>query len=81
MKRIDPCIRQMTYQEADKARLYSRGLLLEYEGRRYRLNAGTSDQINVFTRSIYLFVLIINCQLDYIGLDAYAPMEDVNRHR
>jgi hypothetical protein len=66
----------MTFDEADQAGLFSRGLILEYEKRNYKLNAGTSDKIHVFTRSIYLFVLTINRFLGYIGLDAYVPLEE-----
>jgi hypothetical protein len=76
MTPILPNIRFMTYQEADKAGLHSRGLILEYEDRSYRLSAGTSDQIHVFTRSIYLFVLSISRSLGYIGFEAYAPLEE-----
>ncbi len=74
MTKIIPAIRAMTYQEADKAGLHSRGLMLDYENRSYRLNAGTRDPIHVFTRSIYLFVLTINRPLGYLGLYAYVPM-------
>jgi hypothetical protein len=50
----------MTFDEADQAGLHSRGLMLEYENRTYKLNLGTGDKIHVFTRSIYLFVLTID---------------------
>jgi len=76
MTSILPDIRPMTFNEADQVGLHSRGLILEYEGRSYRLHAGTSDQIHVFTRSIYLFVLSISRSLGYLGLDAYAPLEE-----
>jgi hypothetical protein len=66
----------MTYQESDKAGLHSRGLMIDYDKRSYRLNAGNQDTIHVFTRSIYLFVLTINRSFGYIGLDAYMPMEE-----
>jgi hypothetical protein len=75
MTPIIATIRQMTYQEADRAGLHSRGLILYYENRSYRLRAGTGDTIHVFTRSIYLFVLTLNRSLGYLGLDAYMPME------
>ena len=76
MTPITPTIRSMTFEEADKAKLHSRGLMLEYEGKDYRLNSGTSDTIHVFTRSIYLFVLTLNRSLGYMGLDAYVPNDD-----
>src|SRR6185369_5022926 len=63
MTEIRPTIRLLTLQEAEQSRLHSRGLILEYEAKSYRLNSGTSDQIHVFTRSIYLFVLSINRSL------------------
>ena len=76
MTKIQPTIRSMTFDEADQAGLFNRGLMLEYENRRYKLTAGTRDTIHVFTRSIYLFVLTINRPLGYIGLDAYVPLEE-----
>jgi hypothetical protein len=66
----------MTWDETFNKNQMNRGLILEYEGRRYFLNAGTSDKVHVFTRSIYLFVLTINRSLGYMGLDAYVPLED-----
>jgi hypothetical protein len=75
MTPIPVVVRRMTFQEADEVGLHSRGLILEYEGKRYRLSAGTSDTIHVFTRSIYLFVLTLNRSLGYMGLDAYVPLE------
>ena len=66
----------MTWEETFNRKQHNRGLVLEYQGRSYFLNSGTSDQIHVFNRSVYLFVLNINRQLEYIGLDAYAPLED-----
>jgi len=76
MTPLKPTIRQMTWDETFNKKQHNRGLVLEYEGRSYFLSAGTSDQIHVFTRSIYLFVLNINRQLSYMGLDAYAPLEE-----
>jgi len=75
MTAIRPTIRRMTYEEAGEAGLHSRGLILEYQGMSYRLNAGTSDIITVFTRSVALYVLTVNSGLGYIGLDAYMPDE------
>ena len=45
MTSINPTIRSMTFDEADHAGLHSRGLMLEYENRSYKLNSGTSDNI------------------------------------
>ncbi|MBJ6750969.1 hypothetical protein [Geomonas anaerohicana] len=75
MTAIRPTIRRMTFNEASEAGLHSRGLILEHQGKSYRLNAGTSDTITVFTRSVVLYVLTINRGLGYIGLDAYMPNE------
>jgi hypothetical protein len=66
----------MTFQEADSAGLHSRGLILEHQGKTFNLNAGTSDTVHVFAPSIFLYVLIINRPLGYIGLDAYYPAEE-----
>lgn len=65
----------MNFEEAQKLKLQNRGLILEYQGRTYNLNAGISDKVHVFTRSICIFVLTINNSLGYIGLDAYMPSE------
>src|ERR1039457_1563495 len=70
MTPIMPTIRSMTFQEADSAGLHSRGLILEYQGKTFNLNAGTRDTVHVFTSSIFLYVLTINRPLGYIGLDA-----------
>ncbi len=75
MTPIAPTIRMMTWEEANQLRLYSRGLILEYQGKCYILNAGTSDKVHVFTLGISLYVLTINDSLEYIGLDAYMPPE------
>ena len=76
MTPLNLTIRQMTWEETSNKKQHSRGLVLEHEGRSYLLSAGTSDQIHVFTRSIYLFVLNINRSLGYMGFDAYAPLEE-----
>ena len=73
MEAITPEVRLMSFDEAQKAGLHSRGLTLDYEGRTYRLNAGARDNIYVFTRSVYL---TLNRPLGYMGLDAYAPLEE-----
>lgn len=75
MTAIKPTIRSMTFEESDYAGLHSRGLILEYQGQSYRLNAGTSDTVHTFTKSIVLYVLTTNRSLGYIGFDAYVPME------
>lgn len=75
MTPIAPTIRMMTWEEANQLRLYSRGLILEQQGKSFILNAGTRDKIHVFTQGISLYVLTINQSLDYIGLDAYLPSE------
>src|SRR5574341_1806005 len=72
---ITPSIRRMTFEEVNKLKLQNPGLILEYEGVTYHLNADTLDKVHVFTRSICIFVLIINRSLGYIGLDGYAPNE------
>ncbi len=76
MTPIIPTIRMMTYDEADRAGLNSRGLMLDYENRSYQLNAGARDTIHVFTRSIFIFVLTLYRSLGYMGLDTYMPMEE-----
>lgn len=75
MKEVEPNVKMMTYEEADQKELLNRGLVLDYEGKIYFLNAGLKDRIHVFSRSIYLFILTINNSLGYIGLDAYIPNE------
>lgn len=75
MKEIPADVKMMTYEEADRKGLLNRGLVLDYEGRKYFLHAGLKDTIHVFTRSIYLLVLTTNLSLGYIGLDAYTPNE------
>ena len=71
-----PIIRRMIFEETDHAGFHSRGSMLEYENRTYKLNSGTSDTIHIFTRSIYLFVLTLNRSLGYMGLDAYVLLEE-----
>jgi len=46
MTQIIPTIIRMTFEEADLAGLHS-SMTLEYEGRTYRLNSGTSDNMYV----------------------------------
>ena len=75
MTAIKPVIRRMTFDEAYQLGLHARGLILEHQGRSYYLNAGLSDKVYVFTRSICIFVLTVNRLLGYIGLDAYMPNE------
>ena len=75
MTPIKPSIRQMTFEEAHQLNLQNLGLILEHGGVTYNLNAGTSDKIHVFTRSICIFVLTTNMSLGYIGLDAYESAE------
>ena len=52
------------------------GLMMEHNNRNYYLNAGLSDTIHIFTKSICIYVLTINRPLGYIGLDAYYPTEE-----
>lgn len=73
MKELAPNVKMMTYEDAEQKDLFSRGLVLDYEGRTYFLHAGLKDKIHVFTRSIYFFVLTTNISLGYIGLDVYMP--------
>lgn len=73
MKEVAADAKMMTYEDVDQKGLFNRGLILDYEGRKYFLHAGLKDKIHVFTRSIYLFVLTTNISLGYIGLDAYFP--------
>jgi hypothetical protein len=75
MTPISPTIRLMTYEEADNARLNTRGLILEHHGNSYRLNAGTSDTVRVYQASLALYVLTLNRSLGYLGLDAYVPAD------
>lgn len=75
MKEVETTIRMMTYHEAHQRILFNRGRVLDYEGRSYYLNAGLSDKVYVFTRSICIYVLTVNSLLGYIGLDAYMPKE------
>lgn len=75
MTPIKPVIRRMTFDEAYQLGLHSRGLILVHQGRKYNLNAGLSDKVSVFTRSICVYVLTVNNLLGYIGLDAYMPNE------
>jgi hypothetical protein len=75
MKEVAADVKMMTYEEADQKGLFNRGLILDYEGRTYFLNAGLKDKIHIFNRSIYLFVLTTNIPLGYIGLDVYMPYE------
>ena len=76
MTAIRPNIRRMTFEEADNAGLHSRGLILEHQGQSYRLNAGTSDAVHTFTKSVVLYVLTSNRSLGYVGFDAYMPGEE-----
>lgn len=75
MKEVAADVKMMTHEEADHKGLFNRGLILDYEGRTYFLNAGLKDKIHLFNRSIYLFVLTTNIPLGYIGLDVYFPNE------
>jgi len=75
MKEIETTIRRMTFDEAYQLGLHARGLILDHQGRKYHLNAGLSDKVYVFTKSICIFVLTVNRLLGYIGLDAYMPSE------
>ncbi len=75
MKETTPVIRRMTFDEAYQLGLHARGLILVQQGREYYLNAGLSDKVYVFTKSICIYVLTVNRLLGYIGLDAYMPNE------
>lgn len=75
MKEIETTIRRMTFDEAYQLGLHARELILVHQGRAYYLNAGLSDKVYVFTKSICIFVLTVNRHLGYIGLDAYMPNE------
>ena len=75
MKPILPSIRRMTFHEANKAGLHSRGLILEHQGKTFNLNAGTSDSVHVFESYIAIYVLTTNRGLGYMGLDAYMSNE------
>lgn len=75
MTSITPVIRRMTFEEAYQLGLYSRGLKLEYQGSDYNLNAGLSDKVYIFSKSIGIYVLTINRSLSYIGFDVYMPKE------
>lgn len=75
MTPIEPTIRMMSWEESNQLSLYSRGLILEHQGKSFILNAGTRDKVHAFTQGISLYVLTINQSLDYIGLDAYMPPE------
>lgn len=76
MTPVHAAIKPMTYMDASNRNLHNRGLILEHNNRSYYLNAGTTDTIHIFTKSIFIYVLIINRPLGYIGLDAYYPTEE-----
>lgn len=76
MTPILPTIRRMTFQEVFEPGLKPGELIFEHNSNSYCLNAGLSDTIHIFTKSIYLYVLTINKPLGYIGLDLYFPSEE-----
>ena len=71
MRSIIPYIRRMTYEEQQEYGLVNPGLMLEYQGRSYVLNAGTRDKVEVFAIGVGLYVLTSNQPLSYLGLDEY----------
>ena len=72
MTTIRPAVKRIIFHADNQ---YQHNLLLEHQGQTYNLQAGTSDKIHIFTRSICIYVLTINKALGYIGLDAYMPKE------
>ena len=75
MTQIHPTIRRMSFEEQVEYGLCSRGLMMEHGEEVYRLSAGTTDSLYVFKSGTVIFVLTINHQLDYLGLDWYQARE------
>ena len=75
MTQIYPEVRRMTFEEQVEYGLCSRGLMMEHGEEVFRLSAGTTDSLYVFKSGTVIFVLTINHQLDYIGLDWYQAGE------
>jgi hypothetical protein len=75
MQLIQAVIRRMHFDEQVEYGLCNRGLMLEKEGRVYRLTAGTTDSIYVFKSGAVTYVLTINLNLEYVALDFYMGSE------
>ncbi len=75
MQKIFPVIRKMTIEEMKQHRLQNFGLAMEHKGRTYRLTGGTGDQVRVFAAGAIIYVLSLNRNLSYVGLDAYMGSE------
>lgn len=75
MQLIQAIIRRMSYDEQVEYGLCNRGLMLEQEGRAYRLTSGTTDSIYVFKSGCVTYVLTLNLNLEYVALDFYMGSE------
>jgi len=65
----------MNFNEQAEYGLCNRGLMLEQDGRAYRLTAGSTDSLYVFRSGAVTYVLTINVNLEYVGLDFYMGSE------
>jgi hypothetical protein len=75
MQPITPSIKLFTYQASLEAGLQITALILEHQGNNYHLRGGTRDTIYAFTESLGIYVLTINKDLGYIGLNAFMVSE------
>ncbi|HEX3037259.1 MAG TPA: hypothetical protein VHT73_19415 [Thermodesulfobacteriota bacterium] len=75
MQQIQAIIRRMHFDEQVEYGMCNRGLMLEQNGRAYRLTSGTTDSIYVFKSGPVTYVLTINLNLEYLGFDAFIGSE------
>jgi len=72
MTPIIPTIRLMTPKETTTRKLINAGSVIDFEGTCIPIAAGRSDQVHIFKESTVLYVLSINYQHEYIGLESFA---------
>jgi hypothetical protein len=62
-----------TWEEAREAGHSNPGLVLIYGGRRYPIDSGQSDDIDVFEEGNLLYILSVNRSIGYAGLQVLDP--------
>lgn len=66
-----------TWAEQRDSGRYTPAMVVIWKGHRYAINAGTSDDIDLFTEHGTLYVLSRHSGLGYAGLQAFRDGEEV----
>lgn len=63
-------------QAVNYQHMYNAPMTLNVNGKKYILDAGTSDSVDIKVRKGIIYVLSVNKALEYIGLQTIDPTND-----